>query len=114
MTTKTQEVHYCDYCNKHLFRKKAMQKHEDRCYANPINQPKCYECQHFNVEMRDDNNGDLIRGTWVCKKKNIELISIVALKKGKDEIYLDRTVTPIECSDFCPFKEVSLDFFGNF
>lgn len=84
MTTKTQEVHYCDYCNKHLFRKKAMQKHENICKFNPVNKPKCYGCIHFNIAEYENENNAKIRDVWECKSKNnIQLISIIAEKKGK-------------------------------
>ena len=43
MRSKTVLRFYCDHCSRGGFRKKDMQKHEDRCIYNPLR--KCFLCE---------------------------------------------------------------------
>ncbi len=44
MRTKTVKRHYCDFCNKGMFRAKDMVRHELGCTKNPAR--TCYLCQN--------------------------------------------------------------------
>ena len=53
MKTEIKEVHTCDYCNKKLFRKWAMEKHEKLCVNNPNNFKVCFGCKYLTRECID-------------------------------------------------------------
>lgn len=44
MKTKVRTVHQCDHCNRKMFVKSAMEKHEKWCSKNPANFTACSGC----------------------------------------------------------------------
>lgn len=48
MKTKTKEVFYCEYCNKHGLSKSKMEYHEKVCWKNPLNYRPCFHCINLN------------------------------------------------------------------
>jgi len=45
MKTKTNvTVYQCEFCNKKLFRKSAMELHENKCTHRPLNIRACFNC----------------------------------------------------------------------
>lgn len=120
MITKTQEVHYCDYCNKHLFRKKAMQKHENICKFNPINKPKCYWCKHFTVTDHALDWQHPSINVFECTAKGcIRLVSIIAEKQGRFKDEEDKMTMPhidAECEHYIqkPKYDCDHEVFPNF
>lgn len=121
MKTKQKDVHYCDFCNKKTFQKKAMERHEEECYANPANKRDCFTCVFLgkketnyikvvprwshnagNIEMYGSAEEQKAFG-FFCKKKQIEIyppkLQHTADRKGF-EIGDDKKPMPLECEDF--------------
>ena len=47
MQEELKKVYKCDHCQKKMFRKKSMEKHEEFCSKNPKNIPDCFGCVHL-------------------------------------------------------------------
>lgn len=79
MKTTNETVYRCDFCNRHMFGKGAMSRHEKFCRKNPNNQHQCFKyCVHLqkttNYEYYYD--GIQIGGTtMLCKLKNVYMYS---------------------------------------
>lgn len=48
MRTKTVLRHYCDHCNRGMFKKAAMVKHESNCIRNPLR--TCIVCDKHDLK----------------------------------------------------------------
>jgi hypothetical protein len=89
MKTETKPVYYCDYCNKHLFLKHAMIKHENLCGQNPKNWDACIDCafcEKIDVTYWIDNDwgGDIEKTAqgFKCGKLDKEMYPFKAAKKN--------------------------------
>ena len=78
-------LYVCDFCNKKLQVKGAMQRHEERCNKNPANDRPCLNCPYlenkeveYDTGMSDYYNGETIyaksKNGFFCSKKQIMLL----------------------------------------
>lgn len=73
MECKTVKVYNCDYCNKKLFVKHAMVKHEMICNKNPENIKACHFCEHLikvKMNLSFENGYDPDFGTSYIEKES--------------------------------------------
>lgn len=98
----------CDFCKKEY--KKGFQcvKHENKCYHNPLNQPKCSDCDFLEKVKKDvafeNESGDMDffeSNAFFCKKKQIGIYPPKVEQKGLLEKYPDAFVgeerMPVDC-----------------
>lgn len=50
-------VYCCDFCKKKLFIRQAMERHEERCHANPINFRPCFNCIYLERQTIEYDSG---------------------------------------------------------
>lgn len=97
MRTTTKTVYLCDFCQKKLFIKQAMERHENICPHNPINEHPCYLCKHFEIEEGYNKEHRIEGGEylgeygaytkWKCSKKGIYLHTRRAKQRGLVDTY---------------------------
>tara|TARA_R110000796_G_scaffold88978_1_gene192345 strand:+ start:2235 stop:2600 length:366 start_codon:yes stop_codon:yes gene_type:complete len=80
MISEVREIYKCEHCRKVYQRKHACISHEPKCRKNPVNIPKCNNCNFLqSVDMRYEptyqsymNNDDLSKGRcFKCTSKEI-------------------------------------------
>jgi len=120
MKTIETTIYECEFCGKYYKRKHFAIRHEDLCYLNPENQPKCYGCKYLEkVDVKLNVEVELLGTDYgicygekekqysllKCIKKDVFIIPIISYKKGKcfepnllDEI--EMIVAPLECEDY--------------
>jgi len=126
-------VYICAFCKKKkLFRKDAMDRHEERCYLNPDNFRPCLNCQHLEQKEIEFYTGiDEYYGaepiyakanTFFCKAKDILLLhpktAYLRGRKNLDHVYLNDKETqqfemPLQCDVFDSDKKKNEDFLEN-
>lgn len=112
MKTENKEVHSCDYCNKKLFIKGAMKRHEENCIRNPKNQTQCHDCDFCKVvkkEVLKDENFDtswMESDSYYCANENIkqEMYPHKVIRKGLlkkyPETFANAVLMPNKCKFF--------------
>lgn len=110
MKTKIKAVHQCDHCNKKLFVKPAMEKHERHCYKNPTNRVACEGCDFLKetkIEYAVDYYGQESMRTsrsFVCAKLNKVLFPRVVERKELHlkypETFEGQEPMPRDCHEF--------------
>lgn len=79
MKIQQETIFRCEFCNKPMFGKGAMVRHEKYCKRNPKNAHKCFEfCKHLQktTEYEYDKDGNQIGGTeMLCIKRNVKMYS---------------------------------------
>lgn len=81
-------VFICDFCDKKLFVKHAMESHEDLCYKNPKNINACMGCVHCEEVVKEyvvsGDYGDEGRRTkgFKCNKLDLKMYPSVCVTKG--------------------------------
>ncbi|MDP9954710.1 hypothetical protein J2X97_000347 [Epilithonimonas hungarica] len=102
-------VYQCEYCQKKLFLKHAMIKHEDLCFKNPKNNKPCYSCifchkEEIRVDFDDPYNPDGYTTKKVeaskCVKLDIIMFPWSIERKRlheKYETYSEQEPMPREC-----------------
>ena len=79
MKIQQETVFRCEFCNKPMFGKGAMVRHEKYCKMNPQNAHKCFEfCKYLQktTEYEYDEYGNQIGGTeMLCTKRNVQMYS---------------------------------------
>lgn len=116
--TENVNVYKCDYCNRKMFVKPAMGKHESRCMSNPINKRPCLEgCLNLEVVKISYDDGDDYYGeplqrdskAFYCKLKERlmchpkveyfnrkEILSYVWL----NDVETEQSCMPQECKEY--------------
>ena len=52
MKIQQETVYICEHCNRKMFGKGAMSRHEKYCKENPNNKHRCFEfCKHLKMEV---------------------------------------------------------------
>jgi hypothetical protein len=106
MKKTSETIFRCDFCNKPMFGKGAMSRHEKFCKSNPHNAHKCFEfCKHLKMtqEYEHDDYGNKTGGTeMLCIKRNVQMYSFKFEKNTRKPINaldgLERM--PLECDLF--------------
>lgn len=79
MKIQQETVFRCDFCNKPMFGKGAMSRHEKFCKMNPNNAHKCFEfCKYLKKvdNYTYDECGNPDGGvTMLCTKRNVKMYS---------------------------------------
>ena len=73
MKVELKKIFRCDSCNKKMFMKHAMERHEQHCQSNSANVPACFSCRHLTTttEIEESEYGDRrIEFPFVCSKKD--------------------------------------------
>lgn len=116
MKSQTLEVHTCDFCNKKLFVKGAMTRHEDNCTSNPKNLAACHKCEFNKLVMKpilNDANRWLDVNSYYCSKLNQEMHPHKAVRKGLlrkyPETFANSVLMPTKCEHFQREKDI-IDF----
>ena len=111
MKTNIREIYTCDYCNKHLFLRHAMENHEIKCVNNPLNFSACVGCINlteikvpytyygsfdgYPIEENREANG------FYCNKLNQKMYPSKAKHKGLPdkypETFEDQICMPSNC-----------------
>ena len=106
MKINQETVYRCEHCNKPMFGKGAMSRHEKYCSKNPNNTHKCFEfCKHleWNKHYEYDDYGNQIGHTdMLCNKRNVKMYSYKFEKNiFKPENALDGLERmPLKCKYF--------------
>ena len=68
-------LYCCDFCNKRLLRKHAMERHEKFCSSNPDNFRDCFNCKNLIEDTKEVDLGYCTKTVrcFSCKLLNIEL-----------------------------------------
>lgn len=111
MKTEIKEVHNCDFCNKKLFVKGMMKRHEDNCTRNPKNWAKCHDCDFCKVvkkEVLKDVNYDtswIESDSYYCSNKNIkqEMYPHKVVRKGLLKRYPETFANAVLMPKTCIF-----------
>lgn len=107
MKSKTVELHTCDFCNKKLFVKGAMARHEDNCTTNPKNWAACHECEFKKLVKKPvincfDRRIDV--DSYYCSKLKQEMHPHKAVRKGLlkkyPETFVNSVLMPTHCEHF--------------
>lgn len=129
MKSQTLEVHSCDFCNKKLFVKGMMKRHEDNCKRNPKNWAACHECEFKKLVKKPIINSFDRRidvDSYYCSKLKKEIHPHKAVRKGLvkkySETFANSVLMPTKCKDFIhekqsdyfPFKESKSKSFDEF
>ena len=89
-------VYQCEYCNKKLFRKHSMVRHEEFCSYNPKNKCACSGCDHLEettvtyLSGYGDMMGNEAERTAIafhCKKLDKMLYPLKVARLKLDEKY---------------------------
>ena len=57
MKTEMLKVFICEHCERKMFGKGAMSRHERFCRENPYNQHKCFDfCRHLKMDVRQGSD----------------------------------------------------------
>ena len=80
MKIHQETIYRCEHCNKPMFGKGAMARHEKYCRENPNNKHKCFAfCKHLSMEREyvgDGHYEDQKRITHMtCTKRNVKMYS---------------------------------------
>lgn len=111
MKTKVKTVHQCDHCNRNMFVKSAMEKHEKWCPKNPANFTACSGClflKETTVEYTSFwNNGygevetPRTSKAFKCEKLEKNLYPRVVERKGLNikypETFEGQEPMPVNC-----------------
>ena len=106
MKIQQETVYRCEHCNKPMFGKGAMVRHEKYCRDNPHNKHKCFEfCRHLKMtqNFEHDEYGNWSGGTtMLCEKKGIEMYSYKFEKNyNKPVTALNGLIRmPLECEEY--------------
>ncbi len=103
MIEKTIKIYECEFCKKYYKRKYFCEKHEIRCYNNPNNFHKCYDCIHLEVDRELYDN--YFVKTFYCKHKKQYMHTFKAEYMGFAE-KLGTIRMPLECDSY----ECSVNF----
>lgn len=115
MKVKDVTIFICDHCNKKLFRKHAMIKHEQLCIKNPDNTKACFGCVHLDIEevervthrSYDGDEHFQKSGCFKCVKLKKLMYSFKAEQRGLPELYPDdfdgQEKMPHECRHFAAY-----------
>lgn len=103
-------LYVCEFCNKKLERKHAMEKHEKWCSKNPANETACSMCQFLKEEPTTIDVGSedypiVIRcASFLCTKMNIGVYPHKVVRKGHLEKYPEQydgqILMPKDCEHF--------------
>ena len=102
MKIAQETIYRCGYCNKPMFGKGAMVRHEKWCKENPNNKHKCFDfCQHLKREHRViEVNGEPYRVTdMTCTKLNKQMYSYKLEKTANCPPLNNMERMPLECKD---------------
>lgn len=88
-------IYVCEFCEKKLFIKSAMDKHERYCSKNPENFKACSGCIHLKEEKYEYDKGDDYYGepqygstkTFKCSLLNKEMYPTIVERKGYVQKY---------------------------
>lgn len=79
MKIQQETVYRCEHCNRPMFGKGAMSRHEKYCKENPNNKHKCFDfCKHLEWERNyayDDYGNQCGGSNMICTKRNIDMYS---------------------------------------
>lgn len=96
-------VFICEHCNRKMFGKGAMSRHEKYCKENPNNKHKCFEfCKHLKMEKNytHDEWGNNYGGIeFTCMKTGDEMYSYKFEKNTSKPVGILDTLKrmPLEC-----------------
>jgi hypothetical protein len=103
-------IYECDFCKKNYRVKTACEKHENFCYKNPTNTPKCSGCNHleeYQKEIWYDTFGGermMKRKAFRCKAQGIGLYPLKVLRGDMlnryPETFADEILMPNKCDFF--------------
>jgi hypothetical protein len=79
MRTQQETIYRCEHCNRPMFGKGAMSRHEKYCKENPNNKHECFDfCKHLNKEVHSsvDNYENYTKHTdMICEKRDVKMYS---------------------------------------
>jgi hypothetical protein len=123
-------VYTCDHCKKKLFVKSAMERHEERCGANPANFRPCMNCaqleqkeiEFYTGSDRYDDGEPIYRTakTFYCAAKKILMLhpktAYLTGRQNLSWVQLEDEETeqfemPTECEIFDDFTKSFCDKF---
>ena len=117
MKSKTVTLYSCDFCRKKLQRKPAMERHEEFCYMNPVNTPKCSNCEFLKqvektIYFDAFDSGEHSRKvkSFQCTKLNKELYPLSVVRRGIVDDYPET----FEGAELMPTKCESFEFKNNY
>ena len=114
-------VHYCDHCNKKLFREHAMKSHELKCSKNPLNIRACFDCgfcekvkiEYSPLAQTFENEDSLNSSCFKCTAKDVYMYPPkVEHGKGLPDVVwykneeIEQESMPLRCDEY---KEQALD-----
>ena len=112
-------VYKCDFCDKKLFRKYAMLKHEDLCNSNPKNFKACMDCKYLE-KIQIDAHWVVGNPEYVENSKQVDVFRCNKLDKLMFPFSIERRKLHERFSTYdeqeampnnCESKELRQDFF---
>ena len=106
-------IYKCEHCNKKMFRKHAMVKHEKYCGCNPVNDRVCSTCDfmdrksiEYNYDGYDGEGMATAKGFYCSKLKKYMYPPFIENKRCFTEY-------PEQFEDQLPFKKECEFYTGN-
>ena len=110
MKESIKKVYQCDFCDKRLFRKDAMERHEVVCSHNPVNYDMCHGCnnceQYSKTITVDSYDGyftdERLVTAFKCTKLNLLLYphKAINIQKKYPETFLGEILMPNHCEHY--------------
>jgi hypothetical protein len=99
MTIQEKTIYRCGHCRKLYLVKGACERHEQRCWRNPVNQYACFDCK-FLVKDRERISSDMGFTTEVrrfhCSKLDKDMHTVIAVIR-KLEVVGHTELMPLKC-----------------
>lgn len=115
MREQIKSVFTCEFCDKHLFVKHAMVRHESNCNGNPKNQSACSACVYCEETKKDyvvdGDYGEEARRTngFKCTKLNLLMYPFKVVRKGVltkyPDMFIGEVQMPTKCDHWNYVKE---------
>lgn len=97
MREETRQVYYCDHCRKYGLSKANIKKHEQFCFGNPENVPRCFDGCAFLSQGLSPDGGRYYK----CSKQNIGMFTKKQIVLGRKIADFNAIEMPIGmCSHF--------------
>jgi hypothetical protein len=115
-------VFTCDHCEKKLFRKHAMVKHESFCQSNPDNYDACLNCKFIqlgekviHIESQDYYMTDYIKTvrTFHCSKLDQPMYPFKAHKRGLPERFPEDFFGQIRMPSTCEHFDFTMPSYSE-
>jgi len=98
MKTKQVTRYICEHCDKKMYLKWAMERHESICPKNPVNARKCMKCEHLH---KMDNRSYFCGHPSKDQEGYPTMHTLTAVKRGLLQKYpasfVDSTLMPTIC-----------------